>query len=332
LAGFDSRDYWVYDPASGLFVQNALKRELSENCFAAAHGDCWSAYLIDFDPKKHEVSTRHFGVGNTGCGSGADRYRVENNRLILVHKEEITRSGPYLPRDCEVTEFDLIGGAMRFTGVRRGGAASPSNDAPPSQSPDGLPLNSLVPVSPMSGDFLYESPLDGRQQGLFSNTGERHQVGGGQFVVPDAVAITGIRWFGYYTCQLSFLGTTPFFNIRFLPDSDGLPSSAPIYSRQVVAHVRSAMVSVVRDPAFAGHYEVYEYTVDSLPPLPIPAGRRMWISISEVPSSCEWVWNRSSSVDTGAGAWGVSEGSRFSKWTQLDDNHSLAFAIYGRKN
>jgi hypothetical protein len=121
-ASFKSNSYWVYDPASGLFVQNALTKELSENCFATAHGECWSAYYIDFDSTKHEILTHHFGLGNTGCGSGADRYRVENNRLVLVHKEEITQSGPYLPRDCEVTVSDLIGGIMRVTGVRRGGA------------------------------------------------------------------------------------------------------------------------------------------------------------------------------------------------------------------
>jgi hypothetical protein len=99
---FESRSYWIYDPVSGLFVQNGLTRELSENCFAAAHGDCWHAYPIDFDPKKHEISTHHFGLGNSGCGAGADRYRVENNRLVLIHKEEITQRGSYLPRDCEV--------------------------------------------------------------------------------------------------------------------------------------------------------------------------------------------------------------------------------------
>ena len=34
-ARWGSRSYWVYDPASGLFVQNELTRELSENCLAA---------------------------------------------------------------------------------------------------------------------------------------------------------------------------------------------------------------------------------------------------------------------------------------------------------
>ena len=95
------------------------------------------------------------------------------------------------------------------------------------------------------------------------------------------------------------------------------------------AHVSKTTASVGPDPAFGVDYEVYVYTVDSLPPLSIPAGRRTWISISAAPSSCEWLWNRSSSVDTRDQCVGVSESSRFSKWAQLKDN--LAFALYGRK-
>ncbi len=121
-ASWGSKSYWVYDPGSGLFVQNELTQELGENCFAEAHGGCWTSYAITFDQEKQEISTHHFGMGNTGCGSGADRYRVNNNRLVLVHKEEITQSGPYLPRDYIVTVSDLIGGTMRVTGIRRGKA------------------------------------------------------------------------------------------------------------------------------------------------------------------------------------------------------------------
>src|SRR5580693_6180308 len=41
-----SRSYWVYDPASGLFVENDLTRELSENCLGAAwHRGCWQAHI-----------------------------------------------------------------------------------------------------------------------------------------------------------------------------------------------------------------------------------------------------------------------------------------------
>jgi len=121
-ASWESKSYWVYDAGSGLFVQNELTRELGENCFAAAHAHCWTSNAIDFDPKKQEIRTHHFGVGNTGCGAGADRYRVKNNRLILVHKEELTQSGPYLPRDCVVTVSELVDGTMRVTGIRRGDA------------------------------------------------------------------------------------------------------------------------------------------------------------------------------------------------------------------
>jgi hypothetical protein len=345
-AKWGSRSYWVYDPASRLFVQNALTRELSENCFAAAHGECYGAYYIDFDPKKREIRTHHFGIGNTGCGAGADRYRVENNSLILVHIEEITKTGTFLPRDCEVTVSDLIGGTMRVTGVRRGGPPSPL-EAPPSKPPAAQSPSSREPVSSPSGDLLYERPLDGHQEGLFSNIGERHQVGGGQasfpgaaraataFVFPDAVNITGVRWYGYYTCKINPVGKSPTFYISFFSDSNGLPASEPIYSDQVLhsdqaqAHV-SETTARVPNPGSAVGYKVYVYTADSLPPLSIPAGRRTWISISEAseaPSPCEWLWNRSSSVDTGTSA--VRENSRFSKWTQLKAD--LAFALYGRK-
>src|SRR5579863_1587891 len=47
---FKSRSYWVYDPGSGLFVENELTRELSENCLGPDwHGGCWKAANIDFD-------------------------------------------------------------------------------------------------------------------------------------------------------------------------------------------------------------------------------------------------------------------------------------------
>jgi hypothetical protein len=121
-ASWGSRSYWVYDPGSGLFVRNQLTLDFGENCFAAAHGGCWTSYAITFDQKKQEILTHHFGLGNSGCGAGADRYRVDNNRLVLVHEEEITQSGPYLPRDCIVTVSDLIGGTMRVSGIRRGDA------------------------------------------------------------------------------------------------------------------------------------------------------------------------------------------------------------------
>ena len=48
-----SRSYWVYDPGSGLFVENELTRELSENCLGPEwHGDCMAASSIDFDQEQ----------------------------------------------------------------------------------------------------------------------------------------------------------------------------------------------------------------------------------------------------------------------------------------
>jgi hypothetical protein len=156
-------------------------------------------------------------------------------------------------------------------------------------------------------------------------------VGGGEFVFPDAVDITGIRWYGYYNCKIDPVGHNLIsVFISFLSDSDGLPASESIYSQQVQAHVREPTVRVVPSPASAFYYQVYVHTVDSLPPLSILPGRRTWISISEAPSSCEWIWNRGSSGDTGNSAWGDRESSgRFSKWRQLEGD--LAFAVYGRK-
>jgi len=177
---------------------------------------------------------------------------------------------------------------------------------------------------------LYERPLDGQQEGLFSNTGngqQVNQVGGSQFVFADAVDITGIRWYGY-NCKP--VGASPVFDISFLADNDGLPASEPIYSEQVQARVSETTAHAARNPQSVAGYEGYVYTADSLPPLSIPAGRRMWISISEAPSSCQWLWNRGTSVDSGTSVWGVSESSsRFSSWTKLEGD--LAFALYGRK-
>ncbi len=129
-AKFGSSSYWVYDPDSGLFVQNELTHELGENCLGAAwHGGCWKAESIEFDPKKHEISTHYFtasplvweatgGASAAGCPLKGDRYRVKNDRLILIHKEEITQ-GEVNGSSCAVTVSDLIAGTMRVTAVRR---------------------------------------------------------------------------------------------------------------------------------------------------------------------------------------------------------------------
>ncbi len=110
-----SRSYWVYDPRSGLFVQNELTQELGKNCLRG--GACWKASSIDFDPKKQEISAHYIpSFGRCPIGSedfSGDRYRVKNNRLVLVHKEEISDG------NCTVTYSDLNGGIMRVTEVRR---------------------------------------------------------------------------------------------------------------------------------------------------------------------------------------------------------------------
>jgi hypothetical protein len=183
------------------------------------------------------------------------------------------------------------------------------------------------PPSQLNVELLYERPLDSRQEGVFSNKGkdQHEQVGAGQFVFPGAVTITGIRWYGYYNCIFNPVGTSPLFDISFLPDIDGLPAAEPLYARQIPVHVTETKASVPRPPF--GDQEVYVYTVDSLPPISIPAGRGMWISISQAPFFCEWLWDRSSSVDGQISATGISENGRFSKWSRLKDD--LAFSLYG---
>jgi hypothetical protein len=116
-AGWWSRSYWVYDPGYGLFVENELTRALRELAVSK----------IDVDSKKHEISTTGEVCAMCGCpgmtgdqGGNVDRYRVENNHLILIHKQEAaqtaTREGFQF---CTVTVSDLAGGTMRVTSVRR---------------------------------------------------------------------------------------------------------------------------------------------------------------------------------------------------------------------
>ena len=126
--GGDIRSYWVYDPRSGLFVQNEFTQELrcgSVEVTSKNHGACRGAAFIDFDPEKHEISRRYFGGAMGGCpntdeGEG-ERYRVEKNRLILIHQQEfelVYQSGGSL-QFCAVTISDLVDGTMRVTEVRR---------------------------------------------------------------------------------------------------------------------------------------------------------------------------------------------------------------------
>ena len=86
---------------------------------------CWGAADIDFYPEKHEIGRRYFGgaIGgcpNTGEGQKGERYRVVNNRLILIHEqdfEQIYQGGVF--QFCTVTISDLVDGTMRVTEVRR---------------------------------------------------------------------------------------------------------------------------------------------------------------------------------------------------------------------
>lgn len=114
-AKWGSKSYWTYDPVSRRFVENELTRQLGENCLGSEwHDGCWKASFIDFDSTNHLLSAHYFiGVGQ--CGSPADRYRVENNRLIPVHREVLDMK----PTGCTVTISDLINGTMRVTKVRR---------------------------------------------------------------------------------------------------------------------------------------------------------------------------------------------------------------------
>ena len=113
---FKSRSYWVYDPASRLFVENELTRKLGANCLGTEwHGGCWKATQIDFDQNKREIRADYIPIFAICAPNGysGDRYRVKDNRLILVHKEELTSD------NCTLTFSDLVGGTMRVTEIRR---------------------------------------------------------------------------------------------------------------------------------------------------------------------------------------------------------------------
>ncbi len=112
---FKSRSYWVYDPGSRLFVENELTRKLGANCLGTEwHGGCWKATQIDFDQDKREIRADYIPIFSICAPNGyrGDRYRVKDNRLILVHKEELTSD------NCTLTFSDLVGGTMRVTEIR----------------------------------------------------------------------------------------------------------------------------------------------------------------------------------------------------------------------
>ncbi|MGO9257673.1 MAG: XAC2610-related protein [Bryobacteraceae bacterium] len=251
--------YWVYDPGSQLFVQNELTHELT---------DWWGS--IEVDPTKHEITRRFPVTAMSGCPNTSEgeeeRYRVNNNRLLLVHKQDFERGPPF----CTVTEWDRIGGTMRVTKVRR--FDMPPPPPPPPQSPADQPPSSQEQILSVSGDLLLEHPLDDHQEGVFSNKGDHHQIGASEFVLPSAAEITGIRWYGYGGCLISPPGTPPTFSISFLADRNGSPASEAIYTQQVQAHVyETAAHAIGSDSRRLPDEKVYMYTIDSLPPFSIPA-------------------------------------------------------------
>jgi hypothetical protein len=100
-ATFGSQSWWIYEPASGTFIQNELTRGLRE---VASDG-----YRID--QKKHELIADHLLYG---CPPLVTRYRIEANRLVTIHEEE-----GFQGAQCAVTYHDLVKGRMKVTGTRR---------------------------------------------------------------------------------------------------------------------------------------------------------------------------------------------------------------------
>jgi hypothetical protein len=318
---FGSRSYWVYDPGSRLFIENELTRRLGENCLGSEwHRGCLKATQIDFDQNTREIRADYIPLFSICAPDGyrGDRYRVKDNRLILVHKEELTVD------NCTLTYSDLVGGTMRVTEIWRFEPHVPPSAPPPSPSLEVQSRNSRGPAPPVRGILLYQRPLDDQQEGVSSNTntdGKRQQVGVDQFVMPKAVIITAVRWYGY-RCP-GDPGISQAFDIRFFLDQEGLPAGGPIYSTHVQARIHGTKAKV-RDT------EVYVYTAEDLPPFSIPAGRRTWLAISQGSANCYFLWNRSNSVDGGAGVVGLDnagDNGRFSNWLHLKDH--LAFALYG---
>jgi hypothetical protein len=100
---FGAQTWWVYDPASGRFVQNELTRELRKLGNNGYH----------IDPKKHEIIIESLLAY---CPSLVDRYRLEGDRLVMIHHETGFQNRETV---CTVTYSDLAHGTMRETGQRR---------------------------------------------------------------------------------------------------------------------------------------------------------------------------------------------------------------------
>jgi hypothetical protein len=104
-ATWGSLSWWVYDPGAGRFIQNEFTSELRK---IASNG-------ADVDPKEREITAHHL-VGGGVCGDLPDRYRIEDNRLIHTHEEEISEAHG---SECTVKLWDLVAGSMVVTGSRR---------------------------------------------------------------------------------------------------------------------------------------------------------------------------------------------------------------------
>jgi hypothetical protein len=98
---YGSQLWWIYDPASGKFVQNHLTRELSN---IRSNG-----YSID--TRKHEIA---FSNLRADCPSLTTRCRIEPPGLLTVHEETAVQGVP-----CIVTFLDRVNGTMKVTAVRR---------------------------------------------------------------------------------------------------------------------------------------------------------------------------------------------------------------------
>jgi hypothetical protein len=100
---FGAQSWWIYDPASGRFVQNELTRKLRKLGNNGYH----------IDPKKHEISIEKLLAD---CPSLVDRYRLEGDPLVMIHHETgFQNSGTV----CTVTYSDLAHGTIHQTGQRR---------------------------------------------------------------------------------------------------------------------------------------------------------------------------------------------------------------------
>jgi hypothetical protein len=100
-ATYSSQSWWIYDPASGKFVQNGLTRGLRE---VTSNG-----YRVD--EKERELIANHLMYG---CPALVTRYRLEAHRLVMIHWEE-----PFQGDECVITYHDLVDGRMKVTGKGR---------------------------------------------------------------------------------------------------------------------------------------------------------------------------------------------------------------------